>query len=59
MNCTRPIFDFESVQIVTKIDNQEDLSELVTRLEAIKGMLPKKSHGSEVPQSENLTKVDL
>lgn len=42
MNCTKPIFDFESVQIVTKIDNQDDLAELVARLEAIKGMLPQR-----------------
>lgn len=40
MNCTKPVFDFESVQIVTKIDNQADLTALMGRLEAIKALLP-------------------
>lgn len=43
INLTKPIFDFETVEIATKIDNQEDLSKLISRLEQIKSMLPKKS----------------
>ena len=42
VNSTKPIFDFESVSISTKIDNQEDLAELLNRLEQIKSMLPHK-----------------
>jgi hypothetical protein len=42
VNSTKPVFDFETVQINTRIDNQEDLAELVSRLEQIKSMLPKK-----------------
>jgi hypothetical protein len=43
LNSTKPIFDFETVAIHTKIDNQEDLAELIERLEKIKGMLPNKT----------------
>lgn len=42
VNSTKPIFDFESVLISTRIDNQEDLAELLNRLEQIKSMLPHK-----------------
>lgn len=42
-NSTKPVFDFETVAISTKIDNQEDLQELIERLEQIKGMLPNKT----------------
>lgn len=41
-NSTKPLFDFESVSINTRIDNQEDLAELLKRLEQIKSMLPHK-----------------
>ena len=37
------VFDFETVAINTRIDNQEDLEELVLRLQQIKSMLPKES----------------
>lgn len=43
LNSTKPIFDFESVAINTRIDNQEDLAELLLRLEQIKSMLPKRT----------------
>lgn len=42
-NSTKPVFDFETVTVHTKIDNQEDLEELVARLQQLKTMLPKKS----------------
>lgn len=42
LNVTKPVFDFETVQIQTMIDNQEDLAELISRLEQIKAMLPMK-----------------
>lgn len=42
VNSTKPVFDFESVLISTRIDNQEDLAELLNRLEQIKSMLPHK-----------------
>jgi hypothetical protein len=41
-NITKPIFDFETVQVNTIIDNQEDLRELISRLEKILPMLPNK-----------------
>ena len=41
LNSTRPVFDFETVTINTRIDNQEDLAELIDRLEQLKSMLPK------------------
>jgi len=43
VNSTKPIFDFETVTISTSIDNQEDLEELLFRLEKVKPMLPKKN----------------
>lgn len=43
LNSTKPVFDFETVAISTKIDNQEDLAELIERLEQIKAMLPNKT----------------
>ena len=43
LNITKPIFDFETVKIQTEIDNQEDLGELISRLEQIKSMLPSKT----------------
>ena len=43
LNVTKPVFDFETVQVQTRIDNQEDLAELISRLEQIKAMLPMKS----------------
>lgn len=43
LNVTKPLFDFETVQVQTMIDNQEDLAELISRLEQIKAMLPMKS----------------
>jgi len=43
LNSTKPIFDFETVAINTKIDNQEDLGELIARLQQIKAMLPNKT----------------
>jgi hypothetical protein len=43
LNSTKPVFDFETVAINTKIDNQEDLAELIARLEQIKAMLPNKT----------------
>ena len=43
LNVTNPVFDFESVVIQTKIDNQQDLDELLDRLSKIRGMLPNKS----------------
>lgn len=43
LNSTKPVFDFETVAINTKIDNQEDLAELIERLEQLKAMLPKKT----------------
>ena len=43
LNVTKPVFDFETVKVQTKIDNQEDLAELISRLEKIKTMLPMKS----------------
>lgn len=42
INSTKPVFDFETVSINTQIDNQDDLEELVARLQQIKAMLPKK-----------------
>lgn len=42
INSTKPVFDFETVAINTKIDNQEDLAELIGRLEQVKSMLPSK-----------------
>lgn len=42
VNSTKPVFDFEWVTISTKINNQDDLDELVERLLQIKPMLPKK-----------------
>ncbi len=42
LNVTKPVFDFDTVQINTQIDNQEDLDELISRLEKIKAMLPTK-----------------
>lgn len=39
-NSTKPLFDFETVQIETIIDNPDDLEELIARLQQIKGMLP-------------------
>lgn len=43
LNITKPVFDFESVKIQTEINNQEDLEELIGRLELIKAMLPEHS----------------
>ncbi len=43
LNITKPMFDFETIQINTKIDNQDDLEELIARLESVKGMLPRKT----------------
>ncbi len=43
LNSTKPVFDFESVSISTKIDNRQDLEELMARLEQIKAMLPDKT----------------
>lgn len=43
LNSTKPVFDFETVAINTKIDNQEDLAELIERLEQLKAMLPNKT----------------
>jgi len=42
INVTKPIFDFETVTINTKIDNQEDLQELMLRLEKVLHLLPRK-----------------
>lgn len=42
LNVTKPIFDFETVKVQTVIDNQDDLAELISRLEQIKVMLPSK-----------------
>ncbi|MER9944450.1 hypothetical protein NKJ70_21305 [Mesorhizobium sp. M0092] len=42
-NVTRPIFDFETVQVHTAIDNQGDLDELIERLQKIRSMLPPKA----------------
>jgi hypothetical protein len=41
-NITKPIFDFETVQVNTVIDNRDDLAELISRLEQLKSMLPEK-----------------
>lgn len=43
LNSTKPVFDFETVAINTKIDNKDDLAELIERLEKLKGMLPNKT----------------
>ena len=43
LNSTKPKFDFESVEILTKIDNRDDLEQLLERLESIKNMLPSKA----------------
>ncbi|WP_422374032.1 hypothetical protein [Roseibium sp.] len=43
MNVTKPLFDFETVSINTIIDNQQDLEQLITRLQQIKSMLPEKT----------------
>lgn len=43
LNSTKPKFDFESVEILTIIDNKDDLEELLMRLELIKDMLPSKA----------------
>lgn len=43
INSTKPLFDFETVAINTRIDNQEDLAELIQRLQQIKTMLPNKT----------------
>ena len=43
-NITKPIFDFETVFVQTKIDNQEDLDELLERLGKIREMLPRKTN---------------
>lgn len=42
LNSTKPVFDFETVKIATEINNQDDLDELIKRLEQIKVMLPSK-----------------
>jgi hypothetical protein len=41
-NITKPVFDFETVQVNTVIDNRDDLAELIARLEQLKSMLPEK-----------------
>ncbi|RWA61250.1 hypothetical protein [Mesorhizobium sp.] len=41
-NDTKPIFDFETVQVNTTIDNRDDLGELIARLEQLRPMLPPK-----------------
>ena len=43
LNDTKPVFDFETVQIHTTIDNKVDLDELIRRLKQIREMLPDKS----------------
>ncbi|VAV88815.1 hypothetical protein MNBD_ALPHA08-142 [hydrothermal vent metagenome] len=43
LNVTKPVFDFETVRVNTTIDNQEDLSKLISRLNKIKEMLPSKT----------------
>lgn len=42
LNVTKPLFDFETITIVTTIDNEEDAEELVKRINQVKGMLLKK-----------------
>lgn len=41
-NVTKPVFDFETVQVNTVIDNRDDLAELISRLEQLTAMLPEK-----------------
>lgn len=41
MNRANPIFDFEHVYIATKIDNRNDLFDLVNHLQKIAPLLPK------------------
>ncbi|MEX0954814.1 MAG: hypothetical protein WDZ83_06335 [Rhizobiaceae bacterium] len=41
-NVTKPVFDFDTVQVNTVIDNRDDLAELISRLEQLKSMLPEK-----------------
>lgn len=42
LNDTRPLFDFDSVTIQTRIDNRNDLEKLIYRLQQLEKMLPEK-----------------